>query len=87
MGIYNEFDNLKPTTDKSDVLIMHRAFSCTLKTLIEVQEATKELVLSQGRMLDKWADGDDNVKSALWKDLHEKGDACRDVLAKYNVLP
>jgi len=87
MGIHDEFSNLKPMEDRSELFNMHRALSYVLKANEEMQQAAKELVIAQGRMLDKWADGDENVKAGLWINLHEKGDACRDVLAKYNVLP
>lgn len=67
------------------------AFSLALKHVLEAleetQQAAKQLVLAQGRMLDRYADGDNAVKEGLWRNLHEKGDACRKVLSKYNVFP
>jgi len=46
----------------------------------EVEAAAWELVRAQGRMLEKWADGDDSVKAQLWKDLHYKGETLRELL-------
>jgi hypothetical protein len=39
-----------------------------------------DMVYHQSRMVDKWADGDDNVKNKLWKNLHESGDEARKYL-------
>lgn len=67
------------------------AFSLALKHVLEALEETqqvaKQLVLAQGKMRDNYAEGDDSVKNGLWRDLHEKGDACREVLSKYKVMP
>jgi hypothetical protein len=51
-----------------------------LKNLIRLVDASTELLHAQGKMLDKWSDGDDNVKNGLWKNLHDKGDAVRLIL-------
>jgi len=76
-----------PNNHKSEILNLHLALKCVITSITEIQNAAKELVHAQGRMRDKYSEGDDNVKNDLWKELHEKGDACRDVLAKYNVIP
>ena len=44
------------------------------------QELLKDLVAHQQRMLDKWADGDDNVKNDLWKNLHNSGNSAKEYL-------
>jgi hypothetical protein len=41
-----------------------------------------ELVRAQGRMLERWSEGDDNVRNQLWKNLHEAGDRAREVLER-----
>lgn len=67
------------------------AFSLALKHVLEAleetQQAAKQLVLAQGRMLEGYADGDDAVKRDLWRNLHSNGSACREVLSKYKVIP
>jgi hypothetical protein len=45
-----------------------------------VRTASRRLVREQGRMLDRWAEGDDHVKRDLWRRLHAAGDRLRDVL-------
>ncbi len=47
----------------------------------KMEQALRAYVLAQGRMLDRWADGDDNVKRYLWKNLHACEDAARKALA------
>lgn len=38
------------------------------------------LVLAQGRMLDKYSEGDDTVKQKLWTNLHSAGIQAREYL-------
>lgn len=57
-------------------------------TAPSVIEAAWALVRAQGRMCDRWAEGDENVKRQLWQDLHKKGDALRLLLdAKVPATP
>ena len=46
-----------------------------------LREALQAYVLSQSRMLDRWAEGDIDVKARLWADLHLCEDAGRAALA------
>ena len=48
-----------PTLAKANVLLL---------------EALQDYVKAQGRMRDKWAEGDEHVKTDLWRALH----ACED---------
>ena len=43
--------------------------------------AARDLMLAADRMRDRWADGDEQVRTALWQQLHTKADALRDALA------
>ena len=36
----------------------------------ELENALRPYVLAQSRMLDRWSEGDDNVRARLWADLH-----------------
>lgn len=36
----------------------------------QIEDALRAYLKAQRRMLDKWADGDENVKRDLWRDLH-----------------
>jgi hypothetical protein len=49
--------------------------------------ALREYVKAQGRMLDKWADGDENVKRDLWQNLHACEEAGRKALAILDAQP
>lgn len=46
----------------------------------EINQATWDLIHAQGRMVEKWSEGDDNVKNGLWKDLHDKGKKLRELM-------
>lgn len=48
----------------------------------DLLEALTAYVRAQGRMLDKWADGDDAVKTGLWRELHACEETARAALAK-----
>jgi hypothetical protein len=39
-----------------------------------------ELVKAQGRMLERWADGDGMVQKETWQELHSIGNAAREYL-------
>lgn len=41
-----------------------------------------QYVTRASQMKDKWAEGDENVKSGLWRSLHELEDPARDLLDK-----
>ena len=38
--------------------------------IAELENALRPYVLAQSRMLDRWSEGDDNVRARLWADLH-----------------
>jgi hypothetical protein len=46
----------------------------------QMRAALAAYVKAQSRMLEKWADGDENVKRDLWRDLHACENAGRAVL-------
>ena len=48
---------------------------------LTVTRAAWALVYAQGRMLDRWADGDEKVREGLWRNLHAAGDALREALS------
>lgn len=41
-----------------------------------------DLVHAQSRMLEAWAESDDQGKAELWSDLHHKGEALREELER-----
>jgi hypothetical protein len=47
----------------------------------ELRTALEAYVKAQGRMLDRWAEGDSAVKADLWKALHDCEEAGRKALA------
>jgi len=47
--------------------------------------ALQAYVTAQGRMLDRWAEGDDNVKRDLWKALNALEEAGRAALAPHEA--
>lgn len=53
-------------------------------TIQEENKQLKELlwrvVKAQGRMQDRWAEGDDAVKKEIWQNLHNEGMAAREFL-------
>lgn len=79
---WREFDTL----DGIDPRIKDQAFQQAKAMMLLVQHACKlndllkDMVYHQSRMLEKWADGDDNVKNTLWKNLHDSGDKARQYL-------
>lgn len=48
----------------------------------EMLEALKDYLYAQRRMLEKWADGDNNVKNGLWRKLHSCEEKAVSVIAK-----
>lgn len=44
------------------------------------RRALRSYVVAQGRMLNRWSEGDDRVKADLWKDLHACEHLAREVL-------
>ncbi len=55
-----------------DQILLHaiRALTALRATADLVERALRDYVLAQSRMADRWAEGDDDVKRQLWKDLH-----------------
>jgi hypothetical protein len=53
----------------------------------ELRTALEAYVKAQGRMLDRWAEGDSAVKADLWKALHECEEAGRKALATPRRIP
>jgi len=39
-----------------------------------------QMIETQGKMLDRWADGDGMVQKELWQQLHTKGSGAREYL-------
>lgn len=52
----------------------------------EVIFALRQYVTRQSRMKDKWAEGDENVKRALWQSLHELEQPSRDLITRISEL-
>lgn len=79
---WREFDTL----DGIDPRVKTKAFNeakilyDALNRTIEVKAFLQDLVYHQQRMLEKWADGDDNVKNTLWKNLHDSGNKAKEYL-------
>ena len=46
----------------------------------DLRIALQAYLLAQSRMRDHWAEGDEAVKQALWRELHECEAAAREVL-------
>lgn len=53
-----------------------------LEYIIKVDKSAMDLVHAQGRMLEKWSEVSEEKKQELWKDLHQKGEALRQLLEK-----
>lgn len=51
--------------------------------IAELKGALRDYVKTAGRMLDKWAEGDKEVKASLWKQLHALELPTRELLDKY----
>lgn len=47
---------------------------------LKFKEHLWALIYAQGRMIDRWSDGDDAVKKELWGELHSKGAQAREYL-------
>lgn len=77
------YDHAAPAAqipDDSDVQRMMR--------LLQLRDALKNYVKAQSRMLEKWADGDENVKQDLWRNLHaceQAGRAALDLTAAAQI--
>jgi hypothetical protein len=50
------------------------------KLIRELVEQLRGYVLAQSRMLDKYSEGDENIKTELWKALHSLEDDARATL-------
>ncbi len=48
--------------------------------LIYLRETLRSYVVASGRMVDRWADGDETVKQELWRGLHELYHGASDLL-------
>ncbi|HEY5989210.1 MAG TPA: hypothetical protein VIV12_22945 [Streptosporangiaceae bacterium] len=43
--------------------------------------AARDLMVAADRMRDRWAEGDEQVKQQLWRDLHTRADEFRGTMA------
>ena len=69
---------VSPAPDLLDLCYeLEREVRARDERIAELEQALRAYVLAQGRMLDRWADGDDAVKQRLWKDLHACEEAGR----------
>lgn len=70
-------------TEKYDIALkkaLDNVAKSYLKEMGEVKECLKGYMLAQMRMLEIWADGDENVKAEIWKSLHAQQDKAMEIL-------
>ncbi len=54
----------------------------------QLEVLARDLVIACGRMLDNWAEADQEVRTHdLWMPLHRKAEELRELLEKRGVLP
>ena len=53
--------------------------------LVEAKKALWDYRSAQRRMLDKWAEGDDNVRRDLWQNLHKCESAADSAIARIDA--
>lgn len=66
--------------ERNDEHLRRTALWQMSKRLMEIDKAAWELVYAQGRMLEQWAESSPEKAEQLWKNLHEKGGALRELL-------
>jgi hypothetical protein len=76
-----EYAEAKRKSPPLDFQLM-KEFERLVTERVKLRELLGAMVYHQSRMLDKWADGDENVKNDLWKNLHSCGSECFDHLDK-----
>lgn len=54
--------------------------------LVEAKKALWDYRSAQRRMLDKWAEGDDNVRRDLWQNLHKCESAADSAIASIDAV-
>lgn len=79
---WREFDTLDGIDPriKTEAFNQQKAIFEIVKHAGQLHSLLKDMIYHQSRMLEKWADGDDNVKNGLWKNLHDSGNKAREYL-------
>jgi hypothetical protein len=52
-----------------------------------LRAAVEQLLIAQGKMLDRWAEADEAARCELWQALHDAADRVRDVLDTSDTAP
>ena len=81
---FDTLDGIDPR-EKDKAFQERKAFLIVAQRSLELRTLLEDLVYHQQRMLEKWADGDDNVKNTLWKNLHNSGTKAKECLI--NITP
>jgi len=73
--------------DVEQIMQQNREFSeYDTATIASLRDALHKYRVAQSKMLARWADGDENVKRQLWKDLHSLEEGALDLLDKTAAL-